>query len=93
LKAYLGFLFPHFIFLLFCLLFFAVYDLYCFTRVKVNIGLYLKVIAYLNISYCLLSVGLAFYHSIAFFGWAYIFLEISIMIALANLELRIANRL
>lgn len=72
---------------------FAVYDFYCFTRVKENVGLFLKSIAYINISYCCISLGLAFYHynQITYFGWTYVLLEIFIVLALANLELKTAN--
>lgn len=72
---------------------FAVYDFYCFTRVKENVGLFLKCIAYINISYCCISLGLAFYHynQITYFGWTYVLLEIVLVLALANLELKTAN--
>lgn len=72
---------------------FAVYDFYCFTRVKENIGLFLKSIAYINIYYCFISLGLAFYHfkRITYLGWTYILIEVFIVIALANIEFRTAN--
>jgi hypothetical protein len=72
---------------------FAVYDLYCYRKKEENIGPFLKGIAILNISYCLLSLGLAFYHyqSITYFGWAYILVEILIVLMLARLELIVSR--
>lgn len=72
---------------------FALYNFYCFIRIKERIGLFLKVIAYLNIAYCGLSLGLAFYHYpvITYFGWIYLLLEISLVLALAKLELQTAK--
>lgn len=72
---------------------FAVYDFYCFFRVKENIGLFLKSIAYINISYCFISLGLVIYHykKITYLGWTYVLLEILVVMALANFQLRTAN--
>lgn len=72
---------------------FAVYDFYCYFKVKQNIGLFLKGIAYINISYCCISMGLAFYHynKITFLGWSYILIEVFILITLANFELSTAK--
>jgi hypothetical protein len=72
---------------------FALYDFYCFINIKENIGLFLKGIAYANLLYCCISLGLAFYHyvKITYLGWTYIVLEIFMVTALAMLELRIAK--
>lgn len=72
---------------------FALYDFYCFFRVKENIGLFLKGIAYINLSYCCISLGLAFYHykKITYLGWTYVVLEIFMVIVLATLEFRTAK--
>lgn len=72
---------------------FVLYDFYCLIRVKENIGLFLKGIAYINLVYCCISFGLAFYHykKITYMGWSYVLLEICILIALASLEFRTAE--
>lgn len=71
--------------------FFAVYDAYCYQKKEEDLGPFLKGIAIMNISYCVLSIGLAIYHyqSITYFGWAYLVIEILIVMALARLELRV----
>ena len=80
-------------FLAFLPIAFAIYDLYCFISVKENIGLFLQSIAYINIIYCCISLGLAFYHykKITYLGWTYMLLEVFVVIALANLEFRTAK--
>lgn len=83
---------PTLYFLAFLPAVFGAYDLYCFIKVTVKIDLYLKILAYLNIIYCFLSFGIAIYHPITFFGWVYILFEIFVVIALAKLELRLANQ-
>ncbi len=72
---------------------FAVYDFHCLISVKENIGLFLKGIAYINLSYCCISFGLAFYHykKITYIGWTYVLLEIIMVVALATLEFRTAK--
>lgn len=74
---------------------FAVYDFYCFARVKKNQGFFLEVIAYINTIYCFLSLGLAFYHKeeLTVWGWTYILLEIAIVLALAYIELVVAKKI
>jgi len=71
--------------------FFAIYDIYCYRKEDEDIRPFLRGIAILNISYCVLSIGLALYHyqSITYFGWAYILVEVIIVLALARLELRV----
>ena len=74
---------------------FAVYDFYCYRIIKRNIGFYLRVIAFLNLLYCAVSIGFMIYHfqTITVFGWAYIILEILIVISLVMLELKTAESL
>lgn len=62
----------YFLALLPCL--FAIYDVYCYRKMDEDIRPFLWGIGIMNISYCLLSIGLAIYHyqSITYFGWAYI---------------------
>lgn len=54
-------------------IFFSIYDFYCFQKKLENIGLFLKIIAVLNLIYCCLSFTLVFYHfkTISGLGWIY----------------------
>lgn len=81
----------YFLALLPCL--FALYDGYCFLIVRKNINLLLKALAFINVSYCLVSIGSAFYHheKITFLGWTYILLEVFVVITLARFEFRLAK--
>lgn len=74
---------------------FAMYDFYCYLKVDKNSGVFLKGIAFSNLLYCCLSIGMAFYHraEITYLGWTYLFLEILIVGTLALIELRIAKNL
>lgn len=74
---------------------FAIYDFYCYRKKNSNTAAFLRGIAYLNISYCFLSAGLAIYHyqKITCFGWIYILIEIMIVMYLSMLELNTANKL
>lgn len=74
---------------------FVVYDIFCYLRVKKSIWLYLKGIAYMNIFYCCVSIGLAFYHyeEITYLGWVYLIFEVLIVITISYLEIKIATKL
>jgi len=74
---------------------FALYDFFCYAKVKTNLGSYLKGIAYINLAYCIISIALAFYHyeKITLLGWGYIIIEILIVISIAYLELQVANEI
>lgn len=74
---------------------FAMYDFYCYQKVNENLSVFLKGIATMNLMYCCLSIGLAFYHydKITHFGWAYILLEIMLIITLVYFEFKAAKRL
>lgn len=74
---------------------FAVYDFYCYFKIEKRLGLYLKVIAIINIIYCFISIGLAIYHieEIKNLGWIYILSEVLIVFLLSIIELRIAKNL
>jgi hypothetical protein len=74
---------------------FASYDFLCTRKENDKLGQYLKAIAVINLLYCCLSIGFAFYHlgTITFFGWAYILLEILIVLFLAFIEFSVAKRL
>ncbi|MEZ4830331.1 MAG: hypothetical protein R3C61_29200 [Bacteroidia bacterium] len=69
---------------------FAVYDFYCYRTQKERPAVFLRAIAIANLLYCVLSLGLAIYHSqtITLWGWAYILSEILIVLILAKVEYR-----
>ncbi|MDG1333768.1 MAG: hypothetical protein P8P74_15635 [Crocinitomicaceae bacterium] len=73
---------------------FAIYDFYCFFKVDKQLEKYLKGIALVNYAYCVLSIGLAIYHSasITYLGWGYVLLEVMIVIGLATFELETARK-
>ncbi|MDC8003938.1 hypothetical protein POV27_07730 [Aureisphaera galaxeae] len=75
--------------------FFAVYDLYAYFTKKENAKTFLKGIALMNLLYCCLSIGFAFYHlsEITLLGWLYILVEVAIVTILATIEFKVANRL
>jgi len=74
---------------------FALYDFYCYQKDSKNLGAFLKGIATMNLMYCCLSIGLAFYHydKITLFGWAYILNEIMIIITIVYIEFKVAKQL
>ena len=76
-------------------LFFALYDFYCYRKIKDQSSRFLKGIVVINLLYCGLSIGCALYHleQITAFGWAYIVGEVLIVITLALIEFGTANRL
>lgn len=73
---------------------FAVYDFCCYHLFSDNIGVFLKGIAFLNIGYCCLSIGLAIYHhqTITYFGWAYLLIEVVVVMLLSMLEMSTAAK-
>ncbi len=72
---------------------FAGYDFFCYQKKSGNIGSLLKGIAFLNVGYCLLSIGLAIYHyeKVTYLGWGYILIEILIVMTIARIELKAAD--
>jgi len=74
---------------------FAAYDLACFLILTSILPFHIRMIAWLNFAYCLLSLGLALNHlpSITIWGWIYLIAEILIVVLLAILELRLAKYL
>ncbi len=74
---------------------FAVYDAYCYLRIDERLDVFLRIIAFTNLSYCFISLGLAFYHhqKLSYWGWAYILLEILIVVILVCIELKIASKI
>ncbi len=75
-------------------MFFVVYDAYCYFKLDSNIGTFLKSIAILNSAYCLLSLSLVFYHleTTTIYGWAYILIEILIVLFIAIIEYKVGKR-
>lgn len=75
--------------------FFAVYDFYCYSRIKNNIRIFLKIIAYSNFIYCCISIIVAIYHYqiISVWAWMYISLEIVIVLSLIIVELGTVKKL
>lgn len=74
---------------------FAIYDAYCYLQVGKNLDFFLRIIAFTNLSYCFISLGLAFYHSqkLSSWGWAYILIEVAIVVFLAGIELKVASQI
>lgn len=74
--------------------FFALYDIFCYLKVDKNIGQFLMIIGYTNITYCIISIGLAFYHFeyLTTLGWVYIIVEILVVIAIAIIEIKTARK-
>lgn len=74
---------------------FLVYDIYGYKiQSSSKARKLLEGIAYMNIAYCILSIGLAFYHigTITTLGWTYIVIEILIILGLVIVELRVAKQ-
>ena len=74
---------------------FAIYDFYCYFKNNKNFKKNIKTIAYVNITYCCLSIILAIHHNnvITNLGWTYIIIEILIVYMLAMIELKVSNNL
>jgi len=95
LEKYFGIPKPTLYFLAFLPILFALYDFYVYKMVKKEFSFYLKIIAIVNLLYCVISIGLAFYHNnlITHLGWIYIVGEIIIVASLAIFELQTASKL
>lgn len=72
---------------------FSVYSFFWAFRITKNWKTFLKIIAFANLSYCLLTFGLLFYHhsELTTLGTIYFLSEILIIVSLAIFELRIAS--
>jgi len=73
--------------------FFALYDLAVYSVESANTYTALKNMAFLNIAYCIFSLGIALFHvsSIKVAGWIYLVGEVIIVLLLARLELLVAS--
>ncbi len=72
---------------------FACYDVYYLLLKPTQLAKGLKGIAIANVAYCLLSIVVSLKHfdEITFLGWAYIIIEIIIVLILAIIEFRTAS--
>ena len=71
---------------------FSIFSFVCAFRITKNWRTLLKIIAFANLSYCLLTFSLLFYHQsqLTIFGIVYFLLEILVIVGLALFELKIA---
>jgi len=69
---------------------FAIYDGYCYFIAKQVTKGHLLLIAYANLSYCLLSLGVGIYHrsSLSLLAWLFIAGELAIISTIAWIEIR-----
>jgi hypothetical protein len=72
---------------------FAVYSFLCYLFVKENWQPFLKIIAIINLSYCLVTMGLViyFYQEITTLGHIYFILEMIVIVSLVSVELKTAS--
>ncbi|MFK8005440.1 MAG: hypothetical protein AB8H03_03680 [Saprospiraceae bacterium] len=73
--------------------FFVVFSFFCAFRIKKNWRLFLKVIAFFNLSYCLLTFSLVLFHQahLTTLGVGYFLLEIIIIVSLSIFEFKVAT--
>ncbi|MCX2764811.1 hypothetical protein [Aquimarina muelleri] len=71
---------------------FALYDLICYLLSSEKGTVLIKIIAFLNIAYCFISISSVFKHhqSLTSLGLIYFILELAIIILLITMELKIA---
>ena len=73
---------------------FAIYSLSCAFIVPANWPTFLRIIAFVNLTYCVVSVGLVyyFYPQLTKLGIAYFAIEKLIVIYIVMMELKAANK-
>ncbi|PXY46306.1 hypothetical protein [Flavobacterium hydrophilum] len=71
-------------------LIFSIYSVSCYFLVSDNWKLFLKIICTANILYCVLTIGLLFYHYqiISIYGIAYFLGEIAVIAGIVFLEIK-----
>lgn len=76
-------------------IFFFFYDIYSYQKNITTQKKLLKGISIINISYCFLSLGLTLYHykTITIFGWIYVIIEILIVLFIAYIEYKVAQKI
>lgn len=74
--------------------FFIIYDLSIYFLIKRDLGFYLKVLAFMNLFYCALSIGVGIYLKgiITRYGHSYLFLEIIVLILLCRYQLFLSRK-
>ena len=94
-QEYFGIPVPTLYFLAVLPLFFVLYDFYSYIKPATHSGRLLRILSYVNVSYCVLSLGLAFYHFkvVTLLGWVYILVEIAIVLFIAIIEFKVSKRL
>jgi hypothetical protein len=72
---------------------FALYDFLCYFFVNKSYSRFIIIIAISNLLYCVLSIGLAFYHveTITLIGWTYIIIEVIIVLVISIMEYQISK--
>lgn len=73
--------------------FLALYSFVNYILVIKNWRFYLKIIAWINLIYCCLTIGFItyFHRKVTALGCAYFFIEIIIILILANIEINVAK--
>jgi hypothetical protein len=73
---------------------FSLFDGYCYWNKKLNVPFCLKVMATVNVLYCILSIGYMLFHikNMTYLGVMYIVLEVCVVMLLATIEWRISKR-
>ncbi len=74
---------------------FAILDFCFFFYQKIIRNHSLQIIAFLNLTYCVVSILFAIHHlnTITIFGWAYIIIELLILFCLVYIELNVAHKM
>lgn len=74
---------------------YGLFDIYSFRSNESKWPKYLRVVAILNLSYCFISLAMAFYHaqSIRVWGWLYLINEIIVIVVLSIFELSVAQKM
>jgi hypothetical protein len=72
---------------------FLLFDLYSLFIVKTKLHNNLRIIAYCNLAYCILSIGFLFIHygDLSVLGWIYFIGEILIVFSLALYEIKASS--
>ncbi len=73
--------------------FFTIYSFFCAFRIKKNWRSFLKIIAFFNLSYCILTFLLLLFHQddITTLGVIYFLLEIIVILSLVLFEFKVAT--
>ncbi len=72
---------------------FFIYDLVCYYKAKSNWRRFVKGIAWINLMYCFVSLGLVIFNQekITALGYVYFVIEIMILIVMINIEFKAAS--